>query len=227
MRVSRIVGAAFLCAMIATPAVAQQVGNVVYVSPKHGTGISIIGDFARGLNDASGKTNYFGGRAILSLPLLTLSAGVGVVKADDALDPGAESEITFGGLASLNVISAPLMPVAVAVRDRAPTRRFCASRWVPRSRSACRRPASPWNRGLLRVSTSRVSRTARAAPTPTLGCREGSISGSRTVSACMPRSTTWRCLPTSRASVARTCHHSSSASDCTTRFPCLAWGCRW
>lgn len=114
-RGARTVACALLLAVLAAPAVAQQHGNVVYVSPKHGTGLSIMGDFARGLNDASFKTNYFGGRAILGLPLLTVSAGVGVVNTDDALDPGGESEITFGGLASLNVISAPLMPVAVAI----------------------------------------------------------------------------------------------------------------
>lgn len=108
MRVSRIVGAALLFAPVATPAVAQQAGNIVYVSPKHGTGISIMGDYARGLNDASGKTNYFGARAIVGLPLITVSAGGGIVQ-------NGESEFTVGGNASLNILSAPLLPVAVAI----------------------------------------------------------------------------------------------------------------
>lgn len=108
--------AAAAAALTATPVAAQMAGNPVYYSPKHGTGLSINADYGRGLNDASSKTNYFGGRAVLGLPIVTLSAGVGVVKADENLIAGAESEVVFGGTASVSVLSAPLLPIAVAVQ---------------------------------------------------------------------------------------------------------------
>ena len=88
---------------------AQMIGNPVYFSPKHGIGLSIQGDYGRGLNDASGKTNYFGGRVTLGLPIVTVSAGGGLLDA-------VENDVTFGGNVSVNVLSAPLLPVAIALQ---------------------------------------------------------------------------------------------------------------
>lgn len=94
----------------AMPASAQMVGNPVYVSPKHGTGLSIAADYGRGLNLDSGKPNYFGGRATLGLPMLSISAGAGSVK-----PTGGTSNISFGGNVAVNLIKAPVMPVALSV----------------------------------------------------------------------------------------------------------------
>ncbi len=118
MRVfSRFAAAAFTIGLIAGPAAAQMVGNPVYFSPKHGTGITIAGDLGRGLNDASFKTNYYGGRATIGLPMFTISAGAGVVKPSGVFDvPGTESEVTFGGNVALNVFNPPLAPVAVSLQ---------------------------------------------------------------------------------------------------------------
>lgn len=95
--------------LAAVPAAAQMPGNPVYYSPKHGVGLSLQGDYGRGVNDASGKTNYFGARAVLGLPIVTLSAGGGYLDA-------AEGDVTFGGTAAINLLSAPLLPVAIGVQ---------------------------------------------------------------------------------------------------------------
>lgn len=102
--------------LAAGTAAAQQIGNPVYYSPQHGLGFTIGLDYGRGLNDASTKSNYIGGRAILGLPFVTVSAGAGVVNPDEALITGAESDFTFGGTAAISLLSAPLLPVAVAVQ---------------------------------------------------------------------------------------------------------------
>ncbi len=100
---------------VAASAEAQQHGNPVYLSPSHGTGLSINADVAKGLNDASGKTLYFGGRAVLGVSRIVISAGAGSISFDDVLAPGAESEIAFGGNVSVNIFDLPAAPVAIGV----------------------------------------------------------------------------------------------------------------
>ncbi|NIM52431.1 MAG: hypothetical protein GTN62_14075 [Gemmatimonadales bacterium] len=75
-----------------------------------GVGVTINGDYGRGLNDESGKENYIGGRVVVGLPMVSIFAGGGMV----TLDP--DSKISFGGGAAVNVIKAPMLPVAVAVQ---------------------------------------------------------------------------------------------------------------
>ena len=76
---------------------AQMVGAPVYgaVNP---VGVTLMGDFGKGLNDDADKATYFGGRIELGLPVVNLYAGAGSVKPDFE---GAESEITFGGGAAV------------------------------------------------------------------------------------------------------------------------------
>jgi hypothetical protein len=76
-------------------------------------GVTIEGDYARGLNDDSQKTNYFGGRIELGLPMFNIYAGAGSFKPDFE---GAESEISFGGAAAVKLLKGPEMPVAVGVQ---------------------------------------------------------------------------------------------------------------
>lgn len=98
--------------LIAQPATAQFYGNPTY-AVVYGTGFTILGDYGRGLNDDSGKPNYFGGRAALGLPILSLWAGGGVYKPEGE---GAESQATFGGGATLNLVKGPLVPVTVGIQ---------------------------------------------------------------------------------------------------------------
>jgi hypothetical protein len=110
----RVSGVAAVIAVLAAaaPAAAQMYGNPVYVPIGVGTGVNIAGDYGRGLNDASGKGNYFGGRVALGLPMLYVTAGAGTYKPDGA----TESEMTFGGAIGLNVLRLPMMPVKVSVQ---------------------------------------------------------------------------------------------------------------
>ncbi len=105
-----------LAVLVLSPtAAAQMIGNPVYYAPKHGMGLTIAGDYGRGINEASGKGNYFGGRAILGLPFVTVSAGLGSVS-----DQGAgERELSYGATAALNILDIPLVPVGVALQGGA------------------------------------------------------------------------------------------------------------
>src|SRR3972149_3611989 len=100
--------------LLATPALAQMLGNPVYFSPKQGVGLTIAGDFGRGLNDASGKTNYFGGRATLGLPMVAITAG-GV----SAKPSGGTSLTSFGGDVAVTVLKGPMVPVTISLQGGA------------------------------------------------------------------------------------------------------------
>lgn len=100
--------------MMAAPAVAQLHGNPTYPAI-YGTGFTLLADYGRGLNDEAWKSNYFGGRAALGLPMVSLWAGAGTVKTDETLDPGSESEIVYGGGGAVNIVQGPLVPVIVAL----------------------------------------------------------------------------------------------------------------
>jgi hypothetical protein len=97
--------------LLASPALAQMLGNPVYFSPKQGVGLTIAGDYGRGLNDASGKTNYFGGRATLGLPMFAITVGGGSAKPSD----GA-SATSFGGDVAVTVVKGPMVPVTVSLQ---------------------------------------------------------------------------------------------------------------
>ena len=71
----RTAAAALAFAVTASPAVAQLIGNPVY-APAGAGGLTLAADFGRGLNDASGKANFFGGRAELGLPIIRIGAGI-------------------------------------------------------------------------------------------------------------------------------------------------------
>jgi hypothetical protein len=114
----RIIGLTTVFAMLtaAVPAAAQMYGNPVYVPVGMGTGVSLAGDFGRGLNDASLKTTYFGARASVALPFFYVTAGVGSVKPDEDLVGATESEMTFGGNVGFKILNLPLLPVKVAAQ---------------------------------------------------------------------------------------------------------------
>ncbi len=100
--------------LLASPALAQTFGNPVYFFQNQGTGLTIAGDYGRGLNDASGKANYFGGRASLGLPMFAVTVGVGSAKPS-----GGTSVTSFGGDVAVTVLKAPALPVTVSLQGGA------------------------------------------------------------------------------------------------------------
>ncbi len=98
----------------ATPSSAQLFNNPVYVSPSHGTGLSLNGEYARGFDDSE-DTNFIGGRAVIGLGPLTIQAGAGGVLFSGDLDV-LDNEITYGGAVALNILDLPLVPVSVNVQ---------------------------------------------------------------------------------------------------------------
>jgi hypothetical protein len=107
-----LVGAAVALALSASSATAQMFGNPVYVPVGMGTGVNIAGDFGHGVNVASGKGNYFGGRVTLGLPFFYVTAGAGSYKAQGA----TTSQTEFGGNLGLNLLHLPLVPVKVSAQ---------------------------------------------------------------------------------------------------------------
>jgi len=98
--------------LVAESATAQLAGNPVYaINP--GVGVTLNADFGRGLNDESGKTNYFGGRVVLGVPMVSFWVGGGVW---DPRTPLADKETALGGGAAINLIKAPLLPVALTLQ---------------------------------------------------------------------------------------------------------------
>src|SRR3990172_9661721 len=97
--------------LFASPALAQMLGNPVYFSPKQGVGLTIAGDYGRGLNDNSDKGNHFGGRATLGLPMFAITLGGGSYKPEFG-----SSEITFGADVAVTVLKGPMVPVTVSLQ---------------------------------------------------------------------------------------------------------------
>jgi hypothetical protein len=98
------------------PASAQMYGFINYPAIG-GVGLKISGDYGRGLNDESSKSNYFGGRAELGIPFVNFWAGIGSVKASDEFVAGENSsEISYGGGAAFNLLKGPMVPVRVSVQ---------------------------------------------------------------------------------------------------------------
>jgi hypothetical protein len=103
---------ALILGLSSEAASAQMHGLPVY-GAVGGVGVTLMGDFGRGLNDDSDKSNYFGGRIELGLPMVNLYAGAGTVKPEGDL---AESSITFGGGAHVKLLKGPDAPVGVGVQ---------------------------------------------------------------------------------------------------------------
>lgn len=92
------------------PVAAQLMGMPVYSNPKGGRGVTVSGEFARGLNEDSGKQSSFAARATLGLSAFSVGAGVGTY------DTGSETELQYAGHAALRVIGGALFPASVALQ---------------------------------------------------------------------------------------------------------------
>lgn len=101
-----------LLAVSASPTNAQLSGYPVYAWTS-GPGITLAGDFGRGLNDESGRLNAFGGRLGITLPIVSVWAGAATL--DPRVD-GVSNEVTFGGGVAVKVFDPPLVPVAISLQ---------------------------------------------------------------------------------------------------------------
>lgn len=116
----RILGSIALGALalgLSIQPVSAQMNGFINYPAIGGVGLKISGDYGRGLNDESSKSNYFGGRAELGIPFFNVWAGIGSFKAGDEFVVGENSsEISYGGGAALNLLKGPLVPVRVSVQ---------------------------------------------------------------------------------------------------------------
>ena len=87
-------------------------GKPVYFSPLHGTGLTIAGDYGKGLNDDSQKGQYVGFTMIGGVPAFTVSGSIGSYKRD----VDVEATITAGGNLAFNVIRDPLSSIALSIQ---------------------------------------------------------------------------------------------------------------
>lgn len=108
--ISSISAAALALGLIAVPASAQVAGMPVNLAPR-GTGVTVHGEYGRGLNDQSGKTNSVGGGVVLGLPTFQVGAGASFF---DFGDNGAE-EISFGAHAGYALPLPPATPVSLSI----------------------------------------------------------------------------------------------------------------
>jgi hypothetical protein len=99
--------------LLAAPAAAQMIGSPVYFNQSGGV-VTIDADYARGLNAASEKMNYFGGRATLGLSAVAITLGAG------SAQPSAGSSTTsFGGDVALSIVRDSTIPVKLALQGGA------------------------------------------------------------------------------------------------------------
>lgn len=75
-------------------------------------GVTISGDFGRGVNTESGQLNAFGGRLGISAPMIGVWAGAGSLN----LGSGLGSELTFAGGLALKVFDPPLIPIQISLQ---------------------------------------------------------------------------------------------------------------
>ncbi len=87
---------------------AQFFNAPVVVSPKGFTGLALDAMYGRGVNDESGKNDFFGASVTLGLPVISIGAGVGSFDVDNA-----DNEIQFMGNAAVRLIGGPLVPVSI------------------------------------------------------------------------------------------------------------------
>ncbi len=112
----RFLGGLALVALVLSlsgEAVTAQMHGLPVYGAVGSVGVTLNGDFGRGLNDDSQKSNYFGGRIELGLPVVNLYAGAGTVKPEG---DGAESSIAFGGGAAVKLLKGPDAPVGVGIQ---------------------------------------------------------------------------------------------------------------
>jgi hypothetical protein len=101
----RLAAVVLALGLLASP-LAAQVLNPHYVGGD-GMGVTLSGDFGYGINDASGKEKYVGGRATIGAGMLVVNANAGY---------GLDLKIAnFGANVAANFLSMPGSPLKVGV----------------------------------------------------------------------------------------------------------------
>lgn len=112
--VSILLVVAVMLGVLAAPAAAQLNSIPVYTSPKGGTGITLYGDYGKGLNDASGKSRALAVRAVVGLAALQLGAGIGTVNPE--FGGQRQNKFQWMATAALRLIGGGVLPLAVNVQ---------------------------------------------------------------------------------------------------------------
>jgi len=106
--------------LVTESASAQVYGNPVYaINPQ--VGVTLNAEYGRGINDDSGKDQVFAGRVVLGVPMVSFWVGGGMW--DSRID-GADKEVAISGGAAINLIKAPILPVALTLQVGAGTISF-------------------------------------------------------------------------------------------------------
>ena len=99
-------------AVFAQPATAQLRGSPVYFNPRGGSGLMLALDYGRGVNDESGKTNTFAGRASLGIGPFSLGGGIGATD----VGSGDDYELQYMGNTALRIFGGGLLPVSLSLQ---------------------------------------------------------------------------------------------------------------
>lgn len=101
-------------AAFSQPAKAQLNGLPVYFNPRGGSGLMIAADYGRGMNDESGESNTFAGRASLGIGPFSIGGGVGA--SDVGGTSGEDYAIQYMGNAALRIFGGGLLPVSLSLQ---------------------------------------------------------------------------------------------------------------
>ena len=96
------------------PATAQLSGLPVYFNPRGGSGLMLALDYGRGMNDDSGNSNTFAGRASLGIGPFSLGGGIGA--SDVGGTSGEDYQIQYMGNAALRIFGGGLLPVSLSLQ---------------------------------------------------------------------------------------------------------------
>lgn len=107
---ARLAAAGLVLTLAAQPAVAQLANNPTYFAPNAGTGLTVSGEYGKGLNTNSGQGYSINARGELGLPMIGISAGFGLAYPNG----GGTSTANFFGGAGLTLMSLPLTGVSVS-----------------------------------------------------------------------------------------------------------------
>jgi hypothetical protein len=110
-RIATIVVMTALITLAATPLAAQWAGMPAWNNPKGGTGVTIDGDLGFP-NSNGGKGTAFGGRVMLGLANISLTAGATSWKPNGF----SKSLTSLGGTAEFKIIGGSLIPVALNIQ---------------------------------------------------------------------------------------------------------------
>ncbi len=121
-KLARITAAVLALGLVSSSAAAQLATMPVSFSPQGGPGVTVGADFGFGLNDdakyVTGQTPIaYGGHVRLGLPKFYVTVRAAQVNPRGPTGTTfADKEISFGGDLAVNILNAPLLPVALSIQ---------------------------------------------------------------------------------------------------------------